>query len=106
MSHFGIVGLAAFSRGSHVVVLMSDTRHAFFEADVPPLRWGYPQLAFELNREYACKHGYDVLYLRMVNQTCQHETLGERHSSYCKLAAVGEALARGYSMVVFLDRSR
>eukprot|EP00965_Chrysotila_dentata_P027926 928233-Pleurochrysis_carterae.AAC.1 len=32
----------------------------------------YPQLAFELNRRYACRHGYDMLYLRMRNQTCMH----------------------------------
>ena len=39
----------------------------------------------------------------MQAATCRHELLGERHPSYCKLAAVAEALHRGYELVAFLD---
>ena len=39
----------------------------------------------------------------MQTATCRHELLGERHPSYCKLAAVAKALHRGYSLVAFLD---
>eukprot|EP00965_Chrysotila_dentata_P129005 4264533-Pleurochrysis_carterae.AAC.1 len=31
-------------------------------------------------------------------------TLGLRQASYCKLAAVAEALSRGYELVVLMDR--
>ena len=88
---------------SHTAVVMMDTRPAQLPADAPAAELDYPQLAFELNRGYACQHGYDLLYLRMQAATCRHELLGERHPSYCKLAAVAEALHRGYALVAFLD---
>ena len=83
---------------------MSDTRPARPSPRQPALQLHYVQLAFELNSAYACKHGYDMLYLRMRNASCHHASLGQRHPSYCKLAAIAEALARGYERVVFLDR--
>jgi len=88
----------AVRRARDVLLLMMDTRPARLAS--PP---EHPQLAFELNRRYACAHGYDLLYLRMLNATCVHEEYGERHASYCKLAAVAEALSRGYSWVIWLD---
>eukprot|EP00966_Prymnesium_polylepis_P132626 3066294-Prymnesium_polylepis.1 len=39
----------------------------------------------------------------MQTETCEHAQLGMRHPSYCKLAAVAEALHRGYEQVAFLD---
>ena len=88
---------------THTAIVMMDTRPAQLAADAPTAELDYPQLAFELNRGYACQHGYDLLYLRMQAATCRHELLGERHPSYCKLAAVAEALHRGYTLVAFLD---
>ena len=88
---------------THTAIVMMDTRPAQLAADAPTAELDYPQLAFELNRGYACQHGYDLLYLRMQAATCRHELLGERHPSYCKLAAVAEALHRGYELVAFLD---
>ena len=38
-----------------------DTRPAQLSADAPAAELDYPQLAFELNRGYACQHGYDPL---------------------------------------------
>ena len=63
----------------------------------------YPSLAFALNAEYACSHGYDLLYYRMVGPSCSHATQGERHGSYCKLPAIAHALGRGYDAVAFID---
>ena len=45
----------------------------------------YPALAFALNALYACTHGYDLLYYRMVSPECKHAVQGTRHASYCKL---------------------
>ena len=60
--------------------------------------------AFELNRAYACAHGYALIFYQMSGNSCTHATLGERHPSYCKLAAVGDALVRRqFATVVFLD---
>ena len=52
---------------------------------------------------HARAHGYDLLYLHQRSPTCRHQLLGERLPSYCKLAAVAEAFARGYAAAVFLD---
>ena len=86
-------------------VVMMDTRPVHTRSD-RALHIQYPQLAFELNRGYACAHGYDLLYLHMQSEVCDHKHLGTRHPSYCKLAAVAEALHRGYSQIAFLDRWR
>lgn len=86
-------------------VVMMDTRPIHIPSDrAQDIQ--YPQLAFELNRGYACAHGYDMLYMHMQSKECEHQHLGSRHPSYCKLAAVAEALHRGYSQVAFLDRRR
>ena len=89
---------------ARTALVMMDTRPAQLPAKSSALKLEHPQLAFELNRGYACHHGYDLLYLRMQGETCRHERLGERGPSYCKLAAVAEALHRGYSFVAFMDR--
>ena len=47
--------------GAHTAVVMMDTRPAQLAADAPAAELDYPQLAFELNRGYACQHGYDPL---------------------------------------------
>jgi hypothetical protein len=86
-----------------VVIVMMDTRPALPAAAQGWRHLHYQQLAFELNRAYACAHNYDMLYLHMRRPTCSHPALGERHPSYCKLAAVAEALGRGYDLVAFLD---
>ena len=46
---------------SHTAVVMMDTRPAQLPADAPAAELDYPQLAVELNRGYACQHGYDPL---------------------------------------------
>jgi hypothetical protein len=85
---------------SRIALVMMDTRPAFVPTRAAQPQ--YPQLAFALNRMYACKHGYDLLYLRMRSSVCSHGP-HERHPSYCKLAAVAEALSRGYTLVAFMD---
>jgi hypothetical protein len=89
-----------------VALVMMDTRPAVLPAGTRASRVDYPQLAFELNRRYACEHGYILLYLQMRSPTCAHQDYGERHPSYCKLAAIAEALSRGYDWAVWLDRCR
>ena len=84
---------------SPVAIVMMDPRHATSTGGRPL----YSQLAFDINRRYACAHRYDVMYLRMRGSVCEHPLLGERHPSYCKLVAVAEALSRGYELVAFLD---
>ena len=81
------------------VLVMMDNRPPVAEARTPL----YPQLAFELNRRYACQHGHDLLYLQMRGEACFHIELGERRPSYCKLVAIAEALERGYKTVAFVD---
>ena len=93
--------MAGGGHGRSALVMM-DTR-SVSERPKGALQMSYPQLAFELNRGYACAHGYDLLYLHMQTATCEHALLGTRHPSYCKLAAVAEALRRGYIQVAFLD---
>ena len=61
-----------------VVIVMMDTRAAVAAHTRTP---SHAQLTFELNRRYACKHGYHLLYLQMRGPTCQHPLLGERHPS-------------------------
>ena len=56
-----------------------------------------------LNTRYACRHGYELLFYKLVETGCMHPLWGTRHPSYCKLAAIGEALAAGYRWVVYLD---
>jgi len=91
-------------RTMSVVLVMMDTRPASVPPGARASRVEYPQLSFELNRRYACAHGYHLLYLRMKGESCSHVSYGTRHPSYCKLAAIGEALARGYEWAVWLDR--
>ena len=92
---------ASTGRGRTAVVMM-DTR-SVHERPKGALQIQYPLLAFALNRGYCCAQGYDLLYLHMQTETCEHAQLGTRHPSYCKLAAVAEALHRGYEQVAFLD---
>ena len=91
------MNLDTFAR---TALVMMDTRPAFMQrAAASP---SYPQLAVALNRLFACRHGYDLLYLHMRKDVCRHQG-DTRHPSYCKLAAVAETLARGYGLVVFMD---
>lgn len=66
-------------------------------------RLSYPALAFALNSMYACGHGYDLIYYRMVSPSCAHVSQGERRISYCKLPAIAHALSLGYAAVAFID---
>lgn len=92
---------ATMPTGKSAIVMMDTRRMDRLAGRAMTIK--YPQLAFELNRGYACAHGYDFLYLHMSRETCSHPQLGERHPSYCKLAGVAEALHRGYERVAFLD---
>ena len=38
-------------------IVMMDTRPALLPSDLRATKIEYPQLAFELNRAYACAHG-------------------------------------------------
>lgn len=60
-------------------------------------------LTWYLNLRYARRHGYSLVFYRLGNPGCTHPVWGARHPSYCKLTAIGEALAAGYSWVVYLD---
>ena len=83
-------------------VLMADNRPPI--ATAPTARTlTYPSLAFAINAEYSCRHGYDLLYFQMASPRCAHPTQGEREASYCKLPAIAAALADGYERVVFID---
>ena len=86
--------------GSTAIVMMDTRRMDRLAGRAMTIK--YPQLAFELNRGYACAHGYDFLYLHMSRETCSHPQLGERHPSYCKLPAVAAALRR-WPVVVLID---
>ena len=83
--------------GLTTALLMSDNR--------PPVAASpaYPSLAFALNGLYAARHGYALLYYRMVGPTCAHPRQGLRHASYCKLPAIAHALGLGYDTVAFVD---
>ena len=62
------------ARVGRTAVVMMDTR-SVRERPKGALHIQYPQLAFELNRGYACAHGYDLLYLHMQTGTslaCAH----------------------------------
>lgn len=56
-----------------------------------------------LNTRYACRHGYTLLFYKLSHPGCAHPIWGMRHPSYCKLTAIGDALAAGYEWVVYLD---
>mgnify|MGYP001404811548 CR=1 FL=1 len=47
-----------------------------------------------LNMRYACRHGYTLLFYLLEQAGCEHPLWGARHPSYCKLTAIGEALAQ------------
>ena len=74
-------------------IVMSDNREpALTSPSAATL--AYPSLAFALNALYACRHGYDLLYYRMLSPECAHQLEGTRHASYCKLPAIAHALER------------
>lgn len=91
-----------------VALLMSDTRlpgiggvsdaAAFSLKNISAFA-----LAFYLNQKHACIHHEQLLLFRLPPDGCDHPRWGRRHPSYCKLPAIAEALARGFSTVVFLD---
>ena len=56
-----------------------------------------------LNHRYACRHGYSLIFYQLSKPGCKHPLWGRRHPSYCKLAAIGEAIAAGYEWVVYVD---
>ena len=82
------------------VVLMSDTRAPIPQHGEP---LSYVHMAFYVNARFASRHGYRLLYLQLRETGCSHPLFGRRHPSYCKLAALGEALGRGYEMMLWLD---
>ena len=86
---------------AQVAVLMSDT-HAPLPLPSKVAALHFTALSALVNAHYACSHGYDLLYLRLTEATCQHHVYGQRHPSYCKLPAIAHALQR-YSTVVFVD---
>ena len=85
-------------------IVMMDTRPALLP--VGPARDDHRVPAARVRAQrsvWRARRGYDLLYLHQRSPTCRHQLLGERLPSYCKLAAVAEAFARGYAAAVFLD---
>ena len=92
-----------FMTSGRTAVLMADDRPPMSSSSAPTGRaLTYPSLAFAINAEYTCRHGYDLLYFQMGSR-CTHPTQGERSASYCKLPAIAAALADGYERVAFID---
>ncbi len=56
-----------------------------------------------LNLRYACRNNYALIFYHLSQQGCMHPLWGARHPSYCKLSAIGDALAARYQWVVYLD---
>lgn len=54
---------------------------------------------------YACKHGYDIVYVKMKNESkpCYHPTRGKRAKPWCKVVGMHFALSLGYKFVLYLD---
>jgi hypothetical protein len=56
------------------------------------------------NIRWACAHGYALYFLRLAGGGCLHPSWGQRHPSYCKLAAVAHVLSlSAFGSVVYLD---
>jgi hypothetical protein len=47
---------------------------------------------YYLNLKFACHHGLRFRYLQLIGGGCDHPQWGRRHPSYCKLAAVAQAM--------------
>ena len=81
-----------------VAIVMMDSRRPTVSG-VPFLKGQvdveYPQLSAWLNARYACAHGYSFVFFRMRGESCRHPAFGERHPSYCKLAALSQARDAG-----------
>ena len=60
-------------------------------------------LTFYLNLKHACLHNASLFYFHLDSESCRHPLWGARHPSYCKLAAIADAVSRGFDRVVFLD---
>ena len=86
---------------SHTVVLMSDT-HTPWPLPRQASALHYSALAAIANAHYACLHGYDFQFVRLVEDGCAHHVFGHRHPSYCKLPGIAAALRR-WRTVVFVD---
>lgn len=70
----------------------------------------YYSIAANINRLYACAHGYDFriisgLDLKLKNRRhyVSHHINGDRHTQWMKVPASKELLRQGYQTVVFLD---
>ena len=91
---------------SNIAIVMADNRPPVLSnpSELSSATLTYPMLSFALNALYACGHGYDVWYLRMSSERCNHATQGTRDASYCKLPAIASVLRSGaYSHVAFID---
>ena len=91
----------ATSQRSDVVILMSDT-HKPLPLPNKASALHFTALSATVNAYYACKHGYDFLFVRLSEPGCAHPRFGRRHPSYCKLPAVAAALNR-WLIVAFVD---
>ena len=92
---------------SGTALLMQDTRAPVPQ---PTEALSYVHMAFYVNARYALRHGYSLLFLQLRAAAgtdgagCVHPLFGARHPSYCKLAALGEALVRRrFAAVLWLD---
>ena len=92
---------------SGTALLMQDTRAP---VPRPTEALSYVHMAFYVNARYALRHGYSLLFLQLRPAAgadgagCVHPLFGARHPSYCKLAALGEALVRRrFGAVLWLD---
>ena len=91
---------------SNIAIVMADNRPPVLSNphELSSATLTYPMLSFALNALYACGHGYDVWYLRMSSERCNHATQGTRDASYCKLPAIASVLrSDAYSHVAFID---
>ena len=109
----GLASARAVPDAGTVAVLMADTRepdlrrwleeHKRNELGLDEQARLVTMLTAYLNGKWACQHGYELLFYRLLRGGCAHPVWGERHPSYCKLTAIGEALSAGYGWVVYLD---
>ena len=61
-------------------------------------------LTYWINSQFAARHGYALRFYQLQQSGCVHPRWGSRHASYCKLAAVADAVSSGhFDMVVYLD---
>jgi hypothetical protein len=110
-------------RNGKVAIVMTDTNEPELfhwakdgcnveKQQVDYMHLGVATMTYYANLKYARAHGYDLLFYRLQGEGCAnykcgagcfHHRWGARHPSYCKVAALGAALASGSEWVVYVD---